>query len=63
MEPYEKARELLDRISKPCPLDGATKLYRHIDERGKVCLVTIPENEEDQPNSAGKQSTRSFLLF
>ena len=58
MEPYEKAKELLDRISRPLPLDGAKKLYRHIDEKGKVYLVTIPENEEDEPCSAGKQSTQ-----
>ena len=58
MEPWEKAKELLDRISKPLPLDGAKKLYRHIDEKGKVYLVIIPENDEDQPYSTGKQSTQ-----
>jgi hypothetical protein len=44
----EKVKELLDKISRPFAIDDVPKIYTHIDEIGKVWLVTIPENEEDE---------------
>jgi len=48
MEPWEKAKELLDRISKPFAIDDAPNSYVHIDEQGNRMLVSIPYNEEDE---------------
>ena len=48
MEPWEKAKELLDRISISCAIDDADNIYVHVDEQGNRMLVSIPENEEDE---------------
>ena len=48
MEPWEKAKELLDRISRPFAIDDAPNIYVHIDEEGDRMLVSIPENEENE---------------
>ena len=52
MEPWEKAKELLDRISIPCAIDDAPKIYTHIDENGKVHLVSIPDNDRGEEEIA-----------
>lgn len=51
MEPWEKAKELLDKISRPFAIDDTPKIYTHIDENGNRMLVSIPENEEDETGS------------
>jgi hypothetical protein len=51
MEPEEKAKELLDRISRPFCIDDAENIYVHVDEQGNRMLVSIPENEEDETSS------------
>ena len=48
MEPSERAKELLDRISRPFAIDDAPNIYVHIDERGNRMLVSIPENDRDE---------------
>ena len=48
MGPEERAKELLDRISRPFAIDDAENIYVHIDENGNRMLVSIPENEEDE---------------
>ena len=48
MEPWERAKELLDRISRPFAIDDAPNIYVHIDERGNRMLVSIPENDRDE---------------
>ena len=48
MEPEERAKELLDRISRPFAIDDAPNIYVHIDEQGNRVLVSIPEDEEGQ---------------
>jgi hypothetical protein len=42
-----KAKELLDRISRPFAIDDAANIYVHIDEQENRMLVSIPENERD----------------
>lgn len=44
MEQYE---EFLEKISRPFILDDTPNLYRHIDQDGKIHLVSIPEDEEE----------------
>ena len=39
----EETKEILNRISEPCPIDDAKNIYRHT-ETGKTILVSIPEN-------------------
>jgi hypothetical protein len=48
MEPWEKAKELLDKISIPFAIDDAKNIYVHVDEQGKRMLVSIPDNEENE---------------
>ena len=48
MEPWERAKEFLDRISIPFAIDDAENIYVHIDENGDRMLVSIPENDEDE---------------
>ena len=48
MEPWERAKELLDRISIPFAIDDADNICVHIDEQGNRMLVSIPENEENE---------------
>ena len=48
MEPWEKAKELLGRISRPFAIDDAPNRYVHIDEQGNRMLVSILYNEEDE---------------
>lgn len=48
MEPWERAIELLDRISVPCLLDDAKNICLHIDAEGNRMLVSIPEDEEGE---------------
>lgn len=48
MEPWERAKELLDRISRPFAIDDAENIYVHVDDNGNRMLVSIPENEEDE---------------
>jgi hypothetical protein len=47
MEPEEIAIAFLDRISESLAIDNAKEIFRHVDASGKVRLVTIPENEEN----------------
>ena len=48
MEPEEKAKEILNRISIPFAIDDADHIYLHIDEQGNRMLVSIPENDRDE---------------
>ena len=47
MEPEEKAKEILDRISVSCPIDDAENICVHVDENGKRMLVSIPDGEDE----------------
>ena len=48
MEP-KRAKEILDAISQPCPIDDAENICVHIDPKtGKKMLVSIPDNEREE---------------
>jgi hypothetical protein len=34
IEPWERAKEFLDRISIRCAIDDAPRIYTHIDKNG-----------------------------
>jgi hypothetical protein len=42
-ESEEIAIAFLDRISESLAIDDAKEIFRHVDQSGKVWLVTIPE--------------------
>ena len=52
MEPEEKAKELLDKISIPCAIDDVDNIYVHVDENGNRMLVSIPENDRGEEEIA-----------
>lgn len=44
--PKEHIKEVLDRISEPCPIDDGKHIYKHKDdETGKTILVSISEKD------------------
>jgi hypothetical protein len=48
LEPKEMAIAFLDRISETLAIDDAKEIFRHVDQSGKVWLVTIPEQDEHE---------------
>jgi hypothetical protein len=45
LESEEIAIAFLERISESLAIDNAKEIFRHVDQSGKVWLVTIPEQD------------------
>jgi hypothetical protein len=53
----KKAKEILDAISQPCPIDDADNICVHIvPNTGKKMLVSIPDNEREEDSQKAESS-------